>query len=66
MGIALVISTIIVCATIITIFHMKYGCKHDYEQINKINVYMDDDRMPAYFKYVWRCKKCGKIKTKRV
>ena len=66
MGIALVISTIIVCATIITIFHMKYGGKHDYELINKINVYMDDDRMPAYFKYVWRCKKCGKIKTKRV
>lgn len=44
------------------------GCKHEYEIINKEKVTFGEGTYIGfqYFKLWLRCKKCGKIKTKRV
>ncbi len=44
------------------------GCKHEYEIINKEKVTFGEGNYIGfqYFKLWLRCKKCGKIKTKRV
>jgi hypothetical protein len=44
------------------------GCKHEYEIINMEKVTCGEGTYIAfqYYKLWLRCKKCGKIKTKRV
>lgn len=41
----------------------KWLCCHQWEQQARINCYdEDDDSTPAYYLYMFICKKCGKIK----
>jgi len=47
----------------------KIFCKHEWEERRKANVFDEDttkwnrDReLPLYIKYLYICKKCGKIK----
>jgi hypothetical protein len=41
----------------------KWACMHDWKCISKTEVFInDDDKIPAYNKYLFCCKKCGKFK----
>lgn len=53
----------IVIAVIIAMMEEK--CRHQYKIIKEMDVY-DGGELPVQTKYVLRCEKCGKIKTKKV
>lgn len=38
----------------------KWACMHDMELIKEI--YVDDKSLGIYYKYMFKCRKCGKIK----
>ena len=41
----------------------KWACKHEWSTCRKVNVYDEfDERLPVYTKYMFVCRKCGKIK----
>lgn len=37
----------------------KWACRHDMELIKVIKV--EDDLIGSYYKYLFKCRKCGKI-----
>lgn len=43
----------------------KWACCHEWEQKTRITVVNETDKVIAY-KYIFICKKCGKIKKLRV
>lgn len=44
----------------------KWCCKHDWEEIKHIREYNDwCGNMPAHHIYLFKCKKCGKLKKKK-
>lgn len=44
----------------------KWGCKHDWEEIKKIRVFDEfSDTIPSHYEYLFKCKKCGKLKKKK-
>ncbi|MGL5752063.1 MAG: hypothetical protein ACRCXT_16135 [Paraclostridium sp.] len=55
---------IVICITIVMLvkIYFVHRCEHEYEIIDTINV-KDNGKIVSY-KYVNRCKKCGKIKIK--
>lgn len=41
----------------------KWACKHEWSTYRKADVYDEfGDRFPIYAKYMFICRKCGKIK----
>ena len=38
----------------------KLSCKHEWKEVKEITVY--DDLRGTYYKYLFVCKKCGKLK----
>ena len=37
-------------------------CKHDFELLTKVQIYMDEgDNLPIKTRYIYRCQKCGYI-----
>lgn len=41
----------------------KWTCCHEWVEYKKINVYEDGyGDIPVYYKYLFICKKCGKMK----
>lgn len=40
-------------------------CLHDWEFIARVECYGADERIPAYYKIVYRCKKCGYVQKSK-
>ncbi|MGL4453833.1 MAG: hypothetical protein ACRCXT_07720 [Paraclostridium sp.] len=56
---------IVVCITIVMLvkIYFVHRCEHEYELLKELKVTECNGEI-VYFKYVSKCKKCGKIITK--
>lgn len=68
----LIIYSLIFLALCLAIFcyFTKFHCYHQYEIIKEIKGYdtqiVTQQQIPTSFTYILRCKKCGKLKIKRI